>query len=42
LFVWLIDTQPQISGAGYQYVVVHFGADHEIDQLIPSNEVDVP
>jgi len=42
LWLWLIDTQPQISRAGYQYVVVHFGADHEIDQLIPSNEVDVP
>jgi len=42
LWLWLIDTQPQISGAGYNYIVVHFGANHEIDQLIPSNEVDVP
>ena len=42
LWLWLIDSQPQISRAGYNYVVVHFGADREIDQLIPSNEVDIP
>jgi len=43
LWLWLRDTQPQISGARYEYVLVHFNPDnHEIDQLIPSNEVDVP
>jgi hypothetical protein len=42
LWLWLKDTQPIISGARYQYVLVHFGANHEIDQLVPSNPVDVP
>ena len=42
LWLWLEDTQPIISGARYQYVLVHFGPNHEIDQLIPSNPVDVP
>ena len=42
LWLWLIDSQPQVSRAGYNYIVVHFGTNHEIDQLIPSNEVDVP
>ncbi|HVV73551.1 MAG TPA: hypothetical protein VHI52_18905, partial [Verrucomicrobiae bacterium] len=42
LWLWLKDTQPVISGARYKYVLVHFGPNHEIDQLIPSNEVDVP
>ena len=42
LYLWLLDTQPQISGARYKYVLVRFKANHEVDQLIPSNEVDVP
>lgn len=42
LSLWLLDTQPQISGARYKYVLVRFKANHEIDQLIPSNEVEVP
>lgn len=42
LWLWLLDTQPQISGARYKYVIVRFKENHEIDQLIPSNEVDVP
>jgi hypothetical protein len=42
LWLWLEDTQPIISGARYQYVLVHFGPNHEVDQLIPSNPVDVP
>ncbi len=42
-FLWLRDTQPQISGARYKYLLVRFDpVTHEIDQLIPSNEVDVP
>jgi hypothetical protein len=41
-WLWLRDTQPQISGARYQYVLVRFNKGHEIDQLIPSNTVDVP
>jgi len=42
LYLWLKDNQPVISGARYKYVLVHFDSNHEIDQLIPSNEVDVP
>jgi len=42
LYLWLKDNQPVISGARYKYILVHFGPNHEIDQLIPSNEVDVP
>jgi hypothetical protein len=43
VYFWLRDTQPQISGARYKYILVRFDpTTHEIDQLIPSNEVDVP
>jgi hypothetical protein len=42
IYFWLRDTQPQISGARYRYVLVRFKENHEIDQLILSNEVDVP
>ncbi|PYJ00376.1 MAG: hypothetical protein DME25_20905 [Verrucomicrobia bacterium] len=42
LLLWLKDTQPQISGASYRYVLVRFKANREIDQLAPSNEVEVP
>jgi hypothetical protein len=43
LWLWVRDTQPQISGARYQYILVHFNKDrHEIDQLITSSQVDVP
>src|SRR4029077_18606965 len=43
LWLWLRDTQPQISGARYQYVLVRFKPEtREIEQLIPSSLVDVP
>ena len=42
VWLWLTDTQPQISGARYRYILVRFKSNHEIDQLIPSTEVDVP
>jgi hypothetical protein len=43
IYLWIRDTQPQISGAKYKYILVHFDpVSHEIDQLIPSNEVQVP
>jgi hypothetical protein len=43
LWLWVRDTQPQISGARYQYVLVRFKPNtHEIDQLILSSQVDVP
>ena len=42
LYLWLRDTQPQAAGARYRYVVVRFKENKEIDQLILSNEVEVP
>jgi hypothetical protein len=43
VYLWLRDMQPQISGARYKYILVRFNpVTHEIDQLIPSNEVVVP
>ena len=42
IYLWLKDNQPVISGSRYKYILVHFGPNHEIDQLNPSNEVDVP
>jgi hypothetical protein len=42
LYLWLRDTQPQISGARYRYVLVRLKDNKEIDQLIQSNEVEVP
>jgi hypothetical protein len=43
IYLWIRDTQPQISGASYKYILVHFDpVSHEIDQLIPSNAVEVP
>ncbi len=42
LWLWLKDTQPQIAGARYRYVLVRFKANREIDQLIPTTEVVVP
>ena len=42
LYLWLKDNQPVISGSRYKYILVHFGSNHEIDQLIPSSEVYVP
>ena len=41
-WLWLKDTQPVVSGARYKYILVRFKGNHEIDQLIPSNEVEVP
>ena len=42
LYLWALDTQPQISGASYNYLVVRFGANREIEEIIPSFTVTVP
>lgn len=42
LWLWAKDTQPVLAGGRYKYVLVRFRSDHEIDQLVPSNEVEVP
>ncbi|MBI5384443.1 MAG: hypothetical protein HZA90_07115 [Verrucomicrobia bacterium] len=41
-YLWLVDTQPIVSGASYRYVLVRFKPNREIDQVITSNEVYVP
>lgn len=38
---WL-DTQPLIHGARYRYLIVRFGANGEIERIVPTNEVEVP
>lgn len=42
VYLWLRDTQPQISGARYKYLLVRFKPDREIDQIVPTTEVEVP
>jgi hypothetical protein len=42
IYLWINDTQPVISGARYRYVLVRLKDNKEIDQLIQSNEVEVP
>jgi len=39
--IYLADTQPVILGARYRYLLVRFKDNHEIDQVIPTNEVEV-
>ena len=36
-----LDRQPVIAGAAYRYVIVRFGADGEMDRLIPTNIVEI-
>jgi hypothetical protein len=40
--LYLLDTQPVVKGARYRYVLVRFQRNHEIAELIPTNEVEVP
>jgi hypothetical protein len=42
LSLMLRDTSPQIKKARYKYILVRFKPNGEIDQLIPTNEVEVP
>ena len=39
--LYLIDTQPVVVGARYKYLLARFKEDHELDQVIPTNEVEV-
>ena len=41
-WLWVLDTQPQISGATYKYLIVRFGANQEIEEIISTIEVTVP
>ena len=40
--IYLFDTQPVITGAAYQYFLVRFKANHEVDQIIPAGTVTIP
>ena len=43
VYLWLRDTQPQISGATYKYVLMRFNENNrEVEQSIPTNEALVP
>ena len=42
VLLWLRDTQPQISGAAYRYLLVRFNPNREIDQIVPTTPVEVP
>jgi hypothetical protein len=39
--IFLLDTQPVIAGARYAYLLVRFGANREIEEVIPTNEVEL-
>jgi hypothetical protein len=39
--LFLLDTQPVITGARYGYLLVRFGANREIEEVIPTNEVEL-
>jgi hypothetical protein len=39
--MFLLDTQPIINGARYGYLLVRFGANREIEEVIPMNEVEL-
>ena len=40
--VYLIDTQPVVRMATYQYLLVRFGEDKEIDRIIPVGTITIP
>ncbi len=39
--MFLLDTQPTITGARYGYLLVRFGTNREIEEVIPTNEVEL-
>jgi hypothetical protein len=40
--LYLLDTQPVISGARYRYLLVRFNSKREPEEIIPAGEVDIP
>jgi len=42
LNTYLRDTQPVLAGARYKYVLVRFGKDGEIAEVLATNEMEVP
>jgi hypothetical protein len=41
-FLYLRDQQPVMRGARYQYFVVRFDQKHEISEVIPAGQIDIP
>jgi hypothetical protein len=41
-FLYLRDQQPVIRGARYQYFVVRFNPKHEVAEVIPAGQIDIP
>lgn len=39
--IWLVDTQPVLANGRYVYLLVRFGADGEIAEVIPTPPVDI-
>lgn len=39
--IFALDTQPVVAGAKYRYLLVRFKDNHEIDQVIPVDEIEV-
>jgi hypothetical protein len=39
--LYLLDTQPVVTGARYGYLLVRFGDNREIEEVIPTNEVEL-
>ena len=42
LNTFLRDTQPVLAGARYKYILVRFGRDGEIAEVLATNEMEVP
>lgn len=39
--IYLLDTTPLLAGAAYQYFLLRFGSDGEMEQVIPTNTIDL-
>ena len=39
--LYLFDTQPVVTGARYGYLLVRFGENRAIEEVIPTNEIDL-
>lgn len=40
--LYLLDTQPVVRGVKYQYLLLRFTPDHELDRIIPVGPVEIP
>ena len=40
--MFMLDSQPTVRGATYQYLLMRFDENHEIERIIPANPIEVP